>query len=317
MRRRALLTLAPALGAWPRVSRAQNARFRVGWLTATANPQLDSFRAGMRALGYVESQNLTIEQRDASGALDRIPSLAADLERSRVDVIVAIGITAAAPAKAVLKTTPIVFITNDPVSRGLVESLTRPGGNATGLEMMVAGFNEKWLEFLIELRPRVSRIGVLAEKRAGREQVRSLASIARNRNIEVVMGEIADVQELPSVIAGMRQQGAESVAVMSSAIFHGNRQTIVDLMAGIALPAIYEHRDFVLAGGLMSYGPSLEPLFRRLAYYVDRILRGTKPADLPVEQPFAFELVLNLRTARNLKLPIPDALTRRADELIE
>ena len=304
---------------WPIMALAQQRGMaRVGWLTIVRNPQIDSFRAGMRELGYVEGHNLTIEERDAEGNLERLARLAAVLNQQKVDVVVTIGGAAARAARESSRLTPIVYLTNDSVGQGLANSLARPGGNLTGLELMSSDISTKWLELIGELLPRAARFVALEfEASSNDAQVQPLLAASRTIGQHVVISSVADAADFARSFEIASRTNAQGMIVLSNATFHAHRKQIVDLAAQFRLPAIYEHRDFVLAGGLMSYGPDLNSVFRRLASYVDRILKGEKPADLPVEQPTRFELVINLRTAQALGITIPPALLARADEVIE
>jgi putative ABC transport system substrate-binding protein len=312
------LLLAVAGGGLTTGAQAQRREpVHVGWLTIAPNPQIESFRAGMQALGYIEGRSLTIEQRDAAGDVHRLAGLAADFERHRPDVVVTIGIFATNAARSVLKDIPIIFVTNDPVSWGLVDSLARPGGNMTGLELMSADISVKWLELLAELLPQATRLAAIRAAASTMSQVDPLPAAAASIGRRVAVIDVRDGDGYLPAFEAARHARAQGMIVLSSAIFHAHRRQIVDLAAQFRLPAIYEHRDFTNAGGLMSYGPDVGAVFFRIATYVDRIFRGARPADLPVERPTRFELVVNQRTARTLGLTIPSALLARADEVIE
>lgn len=319
LRRRAFIALAAgAVLAVPPGLRAQQRRAaRVGWLTVTPNPQIESFREGMRALGYAEGANLTIDRRDAGGRADRLGALVADLVRQKPDVVVAVGFVAAQAMRQVSSGIPIVFVSNDAVEQGFAQSLARPGGSMTGIELMGDDINAKWLELLVELVPQARRFGLLeaAPTREGRKQV--LLSAARALGKETVLEQVEQLEDLPPAIRAIADAGAQAMVVLPSALFHGARQQVVALAARHRLPAMYEHRDFVAAGGLLSYGPDIGAMFRRLADYVDRILRGISPATMPIERPTRFELVVNLKTARALGLAVPESFLARADEVIE
>lgn len=291
---------------------------RVGWLTIARNPQIDSFRTAMRDLGYIEGRNLIIEERDAEGNPERLTPLVTDLARQNTDVMVAIGGAAARAAREGGKLTPVVFLTNNSVGQGLVDSLARPGGNLTGLELMSSDISTKWLELLGELLPYASRFVALEfEASANDAQIQPLLLAGRTTGKHVAIDIVHDAADLARSFDIASRTNAQGMIVLSNATFHAHRKRIVDLAAQYRLPAIYEHRDFVLAGGLMSYGPDLNVLFRRLGSYVDRILKGQKPGDLPVEQPTNFELVINLKTAKSLGIAIPPTLLARADEVVE
>jgi putative ABC transport system substrate-binding protein len=295
-RRTFLSALTGSLLAAPFVAEAQPAGkvARIGYLAPNlaVNPHLpEAFRQGLRDLGYVEARNLVIEIRSAEGKLERLPALAAELVALKVDVIVAGGTPAALAAKQATTTLPIVVsAAGDPVTSGLVTSLARPGGNVTGLSMLSPDLVGKCLEQLKQAVPGVSRVAVV-EARGPEEFDRAFSEIIRVR--------------------------AGALTVLPSSMFISERRRLVDLAAKNRLPAVYSVREFVDAGSFMAYGPNLPDLNRRAATYVDRILKGAKPGDLPIEQPTKFELVINLKTAKALGLTIPQSLLQRADQVIE
>jgi putative ABC transport system substrate-binding protein len=280
-------------------------------------------RQGLRELGYVEGQHITIETRAADGRYERLPELAAELVRLPADVMVAGGTPAIRAAKHATSTIPIVMaVSTDPVGAGLVTSLARPGGNVTGLSLGTGEeFAGKWVELLKEAVPRVSRVGALRDSTADASilgpVVRETERAAQALGLKLHFLEARDGAELERVFAAMTSVGDKALIVLPSAGFNAQRKRIVDLAAARRLPAIYQHGEFVDAGGLMSYGPNLLALFHRAAYYVDRILKGAKPADLPVEQPTKFELVINLKTAKQIGLTIPPNVLARADRVIK
>jgi putative tryptophan/tyrosine transport system substrate-binding protein len=326
-RRRFLLTsLAGALAA-PLAARAQQAA-KVGYLmlNGASSPvrYRDAFRQGLRDLGYVEGRNLVIEYHDAEGKPERLAALAAKLVALKVDVIVAPGTLAALAAKGATTTTPIVFPTvGDPVVDGLVESLPRPGGNVTGLANLTVGeLIGKALQLLKEALPGTRRVAALTQSGAtteqtAREVVTRTEAAARALEVAVDFVEIRRPEDLDTAFTGMTRKGADALVVLPWATLFYQRSRIVALAAKHRLPALYTYREYVEPGGLMSYGPDLADSHRRSAVYVDRILKGAKPADLPVEQATKFELVVNLRTAKALGLTIPPSLLARADEVIE
>jgi putative ABC transport system substrate-binding protein len=325
----AVLTGVLTLGllAAPLGAQAQQARkvYRIGFLLGGS--QLDAvqvqeaFRQGLRDLGYVEGRNLSIEYRFAEGRLDRFPALAAELVSVKVDVIFAPGTAAAQAAMKSTATIPIVIATaGNPVGDRLIGSLARPGGNVTGLTM-VAGpeLGGKYLELLKEAAPGVSRVAVLgnpltAPHTALLKEAR-IASRALGLEIEPVSARRPD--EIDGAFAAMSRARADGLIVLPDPVFLSLRARIADLASKARLPAMYGFREEAEAGGLMSYGASLPDLLRRAAVYVDKILKGAKPADLPVEQPTKFELVINLKTAKVLGLTIPQSLLLRADQVIE
>jgi putative ABC transport system substrate-binding protein len=278
----------------------------------------------LRDLGYVEGRNILIEERSAEGKLERLPALAAELVALKVDVLVTGGGTPTAlAAKQATRTIPIVFASaTDPVTDGLVTSLPRPGGNITGLSNLAPELVGKCLEQLKQAVPGVSRVAVLWQPGALAEhtakdilQGAEVAARALEERLQFV--EARGPADFDRAFSDMTRARAGALAVLGSAIFNSERRRLVDLAAKHRLPTVYTSRDFVDAGGLMTYGPNLAYLFRRAATYVDKILKGAKPGDLPIEQPTTFELVINLKTAKALGLTIPPLLRLRADQVIE
>jgi putative tryptophan/tyrosine transport system substrate-binding protein len=329
MRRRDFVTLVIGAStvAWPFAADAQQAVkiARIGYLASNLGNQgpVESFRQGLRDLGYVEGRNVIIEYRDAQGKLEPLQALAAELVALKVDVIVASSTAAALAAKRATTDIPIVFGTvPDPVASGLVASLARPGGNVTGLSNLNADLVGKCLEYLTQAIPGAKRIAVLSQPGAfgehtEREMLKSAEVAAGVLGIQLQFVEArspADIDKAFSEIAGARPDAA---IVLVSGMLLGERKRLVDLAASNRLPVLYTFRELADAGGLMSYGTSLADLFRRAASYVDKILKGAKPADLPVEQPVKLELVINLKTAQALGLTVPPTLVARADQVIE
>jgi putative tryptophan/tyrosine transport system substrate-binding protein len=298
---------------------------RIGFVEAgskSANQHfIEAFRAGLRDLGYVEGQNIAIEERWAEGRVERFPDLLADLLRLRVDVIVQASSPGAVTAKKVATSVPVVFVgVADPVGLGLVESLSRPGGNVTGLSLGFAeGFAGKWIELFKEAVPRVSRVAVLSNPlQPAQPGLLSHAQTAATAlGVKLVSVPVQDANGLDGAFAAMAADGVRGLIVFTDPLTLRYRARIVELAAAHRLPAMYTFGEFVRAGGLMAYGPSVAEMFRRAATYVDRILKGVKPADLPVEQPTKFELIINLKTAKALGLTIPPSVLVRADEVIE
>jgi ABC-type uncharacterized transport system substrate-binding protein len=326
-RRDSVLALL-ALGAAPFAAEAQQAAkvARRGYLSAdrAANPHLqEAFRQGLRELGHVEGRNLVIEYRDAEGKLERFPALAAELVALKVDVIVASGTLAALAAKQATTTLPIVFSpAADPVASGLVTSVARPGGNVTGLSLLYSELVGKWLEQLKQVIPGVSRVAVLWQpgafgERTEKDNLKGAEVAARALGVQLQFVEARGPENFDRAFSDMTRARAGALAVLSSNMFVSQRRRLVDLAAKNRLPAVYNVREYVDAGGLMAYGPNLADLYRRAATYVDKILKGAKPGDLPVEQPTKFELVINLKTAKALGLTIPQAMLGRADEVIQ
>ena len=312
------LTLG-ALSA-PLVGEAQQAGrvYRIGWLAPAPLPTtLDAFRDELRVFGYVESNNLVIEQRYANGKPERLASLVAELVGARADVIVTTGNPATAAAKATASSTPVVFVAGDPVEAGFVASLAHPGGNMTGLNTLPAQLNAKRLELLREAFPKVSRVAILFEPRHLSTSVLQVEAAARSLGLRVTRLEVRGAYDFERAFEAAARNHVGALMPVSSALFHGERQRIVSLAALHRLPTIYEHRDFAEAGGLFSYGPDILVLNRRAAAYVDKIFKGAKPADVPVEQPTKFELVINLKTAKGLGLTIPQTVLLQATQVIE
>jgi putative ABC transport system substrate-binding protein len=283
---------------------------------------LAAFRQGLRELGYVEGRSVVIEARDARGVLDRTPQLVAELLGLRVDILVTSGTAATRAAMAQTTTVPIVFASvGDPVGSGLVASLARPGGNVTGLSNLVTELGGKQLELLKAAVPQVSRVAVLynpvtraAGTGAGLDRTREAA---RTLGLELKVWEVREPKELTTAFEALTAWRAGAVLALFDPVFGAELAQLARLAAQHRVPAMYARREFATHGGLLSYGPSFPDIYRRAATYVHRILKGAKPADLPVEQPTKFELVINLKTAKALGLAIPPAVLARADEVIQ
>jgi len=321
-------TLLGALGivslvVAPLGAEAQPARVpRIGVLapTSCSHPNYQALREGLRALGYVEGQTIIIECRDAAGRYERVAQHAAELVRLKVDVLVTDGISAARAAKQATRTIPIVMgAIGDPVGGGVVNSLARPGANITGLTLMVAEMNTKRLEFLKATVPDGTRVAVLMnpDNPSSASGRREIEVAARSLGLTLHAVEARSPEDLDRAFSEMLKEQVRGVAVMPDLMLFAQRTRIAALAAKSQLPAIGEAREFAAAGGLMAYGPRITENFRRAALYVDKILKGAKPGDLPVEQPTTFELVINLKTARALGLTIPQSLLLRADEVIQ
>jgi putative ABC transport system substrate-binding protein len=281
---------------------------------------LEAFRQGLRELGYVEGQNIAIESRWTEGKDDRLPALAADLVRSKVDIIVAETGAATRAAQQATRTIPIVMsLVNDPVGSGLVGSLARPGGNVTGLTIMSPDLVGKRLELLKEVVPKVSRVALLRhpDNPASAAQLREAEAAAQALGVRLQTLEARSPQEIDGAFAAMTRERAGALLVIPDTLFWSQRRQIVDLAVKRRLPSIRIGEAYAEAGGLMSYGPSYRDLERRAATYVDKILKGANPADLPVAQPTKFELVINLKTAKAIGLTIPQPLLQRADQIID
>jgi len=327
-RRRFMAVIAGGFLAAPLAAEAQPAGKvpRIGFLggrtPSDTSPLLDAFRQGLHELGWVEGQNIVLDYRFAEGRFDRLPDLAAEVVRLKVDIIVAAGGTpTAAAAKNATGTIPIVMIAvRDPVGTGLIASLARPRGNVTGLSdsagLEIVG---KQLELLKETVPKIRRVAILSNPANLYHPlaIRELNAAPRSLGMQLQLLEARGPNEFDGAFAAMAKERVGALLVLADAMFNLHRTRLADLAAGSRLPAAYGWREYVEAGGLMSYGPSLRDLFRRSATYVDKILKGAKPGDLPVEQPTKFELVINLKTAKALGLTIPPSVLRRADEVIE
>jgi putative ABC transport system substrate-binding protein len=299
---------------------------RVGYISpgSSSDParlrRFEAFRQGLRELGYVEGQSIVLEPRWAEGKYDRYPALAADLVRLKVDVIVASGGAATQAVKQATRTIPIVMsVVIDPVGSGLVPSLAHPGGNLTGTSMMAPDLVGKQLEMLKELVPGVSRVALLRNPSnpGSAPQLREAEAAARALGVGLRTLEARDPQEIDSAFAAMTREPAGALMVLVDAIFTNQVRQIAELAAKRRLPSIYGQREYAEAGGLMVYSSNPFDLERRAATFVDKILKGAKPADLPIEQPSKFDLVINLKTAKVLGLTIPSSLLRRADQVIE
>ena len=281
----------------------------------------DAFRQGLRELGYTEGQNIRIEERWADGRPERFPGLVTDLLALKMDVIVAASNLAAMAAKKATTIVPIVFVgVTDPVGAGLVESLARPGGNLTGLSVAFEeGFAGKWVELLKDAVPRASRVAVLFDQASETRErsLRDMETAATALRVRLYEIGVREASEFDAAFATMARDGAGGLVVWTSPLTLRYRARIVQLAATRHLPAMYGFGEFARVGGLMAYGPSVREMFRRAAGYVEKILKGAKPGDLPVEQPTKFELVINLKTAKALGLTIPPSLLARADQVIE
>jgi putative tryptophan/tyrosine transport system substrate-binding protein len=327
-RRTFLAGTGAVLLAAPLAAEAQQAAkvARIGYLAANlgANRELlEAVRQGLRDLGYVEGRNLVIEYRSAEGQPERLPSLAAELVALKVDVIVTSGTPQALAAKQATRTVPIVFAgVSDPVRSGLVTSLAQPGGNATGSSLLAPELVGKSLEQLKQAVPGVSRVAVLWQpgalgERTDKEMVKGADVAARTLGVRPQFVEARGPANFDRAFSDMTKAHAGGLVVLSTPMFASERRRLVALAAKNRLPAVYPLREYVDAGGLMAYGPNAVDMYRRAATYVDKILKGAKPADLPVEQPTKFELVINLKTAKALGLTIPQSVLARADEVIQ
>jgi putative tryptophan/tyrosine transport system substrate-binding protein len=296
---------------------------RLGYLLALSTEQssdLVAFRKGLAALGYVEGKNIAIEYRQAEGKVDRLPALAAELVERKVDIIVALNPPSAWAAKNATKTIPIVMrSTDDPVASGLVDSLAHPGGNITGLTSISTELIGKRLEILKEAVPRISLVAVLRNPTATDAALKwqEVETASRTLKLNIYAMEVTAPRDFEIAFRAAVKQRAQSIFVLRNPLIVNNRKTIAELALKHRLPAIYDDHEFVDSGGLMSYGTDLADLHRRAAVYVDKILKGTKPADLPVEQPIKFEFVVNLKAAKAIGLVIPQWTLMKADRVIK
>jgi putative tryptophan/tyrosine transport system substrate-binding protein len=323
MRRRELMLLLGSAMTAPLALRAQQKAMPViGFLGSTSPvaPYVAAFHQGLSETGYVEGQNVAIEYRWAEGRYDRLPALAVDLVGSKVDVIVTVGgVSSALAAKSATSTIPIVFSAADPVGAGLVASLARPGGNLTGFSIMAPELMPKGLELISELVPQAGVIALLVNpNNPGTEAIiRDVREAARVKGLQLPILKASTENEIDAAFLTLVQLHAGALVVSIDPFFNSRRDQLVALASRHAVPAIYYWREFATVGGLISYGPSNPAAYRQAGIYVGKILKGAKPADLPVQQPTTFELVINLKTAKTLGLTIPQSILARADEVIE
>jgi putative ABC transport system substrate-binding protein len=335
LKRREVITLIGGAAAWPLAARAQQlASARpsplIGYLlvgqkegASEFSASHNAFQEGLRELGYTEGQNVTIERRYAEWKLERLPDLAAELVRLKVDAIVAFSTSSSLAAKRATSTIPIIAVSMAfPVEDGLVASLARPGGNVTGTTFVGPELIAKRLGLLKETIPGVSRVAALWHPRAYGERtmanmLKEADDAARTLGVQLQLVQALGPNDFDDAFSAMTQERADAFVVLPSPMLWAEHRRIVALAAKSRLPAMYQAREFVDAGGLMSYGTNVVALLRYSATYVDKILRGAKPADLPVEQPTKFELIINLKTAKALNLEIPPMLLARADEVID
>jgi len=326
-RREFILALGGSAAAWPLAARAQQRRYRIGHLAIAAPTDTpppppanwNAFVQGLREAGYVEGQNIEFEHRSARDQPQFFPKLASDLADLKVDVIFARGTWALAAAKNATRTIPIagIDLEIDPVEAGLVASIARPGGNITGMFLDLSELSGKHLQLLREIIPRTSRVAVLGDPDINGPQLRELARIARSHALETHAVEMKNATNLDGAFDAAKNWRADALIVLSNPLSLAYRTRIGELAAKAGLPTIYLYRAHTDAGGLISYGPDLPDMFRRCGNYVARILGGASPADLPIERPARFEMVVNLKAAKALGVAIPETILVRADEVIE
>ena len=297
---------------------------RIGFLNAlfpTTNPaRIEALRQGLRDIGYVEGKNIVIEYRYAERKFDRLPALAAALVRLKVDVIVTSASQETRAAKEATSTIPIIMTNDpDPVGTGFVASLARPGGNITGLSTLSPELSGKRLELLKEIIPKLTRVAVLGNSTSpgNADTLKELELAAQELKVKLQYLDVLSVNDIETSFRAAGKERADAVLVLSSSLFTSQRRQIIDLAVKSRFPASYARPEFVQSGGLMTYGPNINDLFRRAATYVDKILKGAKPADLPVEQPIKFEFIINLKAAKQIGLIIPPNVLARADRVIK
>ena len=325
MRRRQFIGLLGAAATWPLTARAQQAKPVIGFLSARSARDsarlVVAFGKGLEETGFSEGKNFSIEYRFADGRLDRLPELAADLVRRGVAVLVSSGgAPSAIAAKGVTSAIPIVFVIGgDPVGLGLVASLSRPGGNATGMTIISSDLAPKRLGLLRELVPNATVFAGLSNPNTpdGRVQSSDMRAAAQALGLRFRMFEASDEKGIEHAFASLAQDKPDALLVGSDPIFDVHRDKLVALVAATAIPAVYSFRDFTTAGGLMSYDPDIADGYRQIGVYTSKILKGAMPSDLPIQQPTKFQLVINMKTAKALGLDVPPNLLARADEVIE
>jgi putative ABC transport system substrate-binding protein len=325
MRRSGFISLlGSAAAAWPIVARAQQPKLpTIGYLGPTAlavsAPRLAAFQQRLRELGWIDGRNVAIEYRWADGSNERTAEFATEFVRRKVDVIVTGGAPGVVAARQATSVIPIVFqVVNDPVSIGLVESLARPGANVTGVSNQSAELAGKRLELLREIVPGLRRLAIIAnaDNPDAATDLRQSEAAARTLGLDIVVPGVRSAKDIIAAFGAVKDR-VQAIYAVADPLVNSSRARIHTLAMAAQLPSVYNAREFVEAGGLMSYGPNAPELFRRSADFVDKILRGAKPADIPVEQPSRFDLVINLTTANALSLTIPESFLLRADEVIE
>ena len=325
-RRRLIIVMFASLLGVPLASLGQQPAkvARIGFLEASTPSaiaaRVEAFRQGLRDLGYVEGKNVVIEYRYAEGNFDRLPALAAELVRLNVNVIVTGGPTAIPAAKAATTAIPIVMaFDTDPVGSGFAASLAKPGGNITGLSTLAPELSAKQIELLKEIVPKLARVAVLgtASRPGSAHALREVENAAKALKVQVQFQDVVDPKGIDAAFLAARKGSADAVLVLGSPLFNANRMELTELASKSRYPVIYDRAEFVEAGGLMTYSVSLADLARRAATYVDKILKGAKPGDLPIEQPTKFDLVVNMKTAKALGIKIPNSVLAQATKVID
>ena len=326
MKRREFITLLGGAATWPLAARAQQARkvWRIGVLEAISPEpnaaNFDALRGGLRQLGYVEGHNLVFDYRSADGRTERFPGLAAELVRRKVDLIVTRGTPAVQAAKNATATIPVVMAASgDPLGTGVVAGLARPGANVTGLSAFTRELLGKRLELLKEAVPGIARLAFLSNfgNPVARTQWEEMSSAASKLRFEPILIDVRKPEDMERAFEAAVAQRADALVVGNDTVTHTNRRLVVELAAKHRLAAMYAASEFVHEGGLVTYSVSYPDLYRRAATFIDKIFKGAEPADLPIEQPTKFDLVVNLKTAKGLGLKIPESFLMRADEVIE
>jgi putative ABC transport system substrate-binding protein len=325
MKRRVFITLlGSAALCWPLAARAQPHIARIGFMgnsTAALEANLvDAFREGLRELGYEEGRNFVIEYRWADGNYDQFPALVAELVAAKVDLIVTAGTPAALAVKKATATVPLIMVAvGDPVGTGLVPSLARPGGNVTGLSSIAPDLEGKRLQLLREIVPALSHVAMFVNS-ANPFHVSSMSqarAAAQTMGIKLQLHDIQKSEDLDAAFAALRKERPDALLILADRIFLHNRQRVVDFTREQRLPNVNAYKELVEVGGLISYGPSYEDMHKRAAIYVDKILKGARPADLPIEQPSKFTFIVNLKAAKELGVTVPSQMLGLADQLIE
>ena len=324
MKRREFITLVGGAAAWPLTARAQSKIPRIGFMgnsTAALEANLlDAFREGLRELGYEDGRNIIIEYRWADGKYDHFPVLVAELIAAKVDAIVTAGTPAALAVKKATTTVPLVMVAvGDPIGTGLVPSLARPGGNLTGLSSIAPDLEGKRLQLLREVTPALSHVAMFINSLnpfhvSSMKQARDAA---QTMGIKLQLHDIRKSEDLDDAFAAIRKERPDALLILADRVFLHNRERIMDFANEQRLPNVNAYKELVEVGGLMSYGPSYEDMHKRAAIYVDKILKGAKPADLPIEQPSKFTFIVNLKAAKTLGVTVPSQLLGLADQLIE